>query len=413
MKNNIILISDNLELSKSLSQRLVLLRNSDELKVCSFEDALIELEKFDSYIIFLHHAATDAETEEQIKIIRLKSPESQIILVANRYNPDFIMAMYDSGIYDYILSDADISEVLIKSINLMKYMSLKKSSEMNIKLLKTKNELSEYGFYTESSANEIISDALLENDFNQSVFIIVTYDELDRAKFSFDELANAIKTSVRDSDLVIELASGKFYILLSNSDRCGALKVFEKIQKALSGDFRIKAGISSVNGKDFKEIEQKTSSALTDAMLSANDYVFYEENEFLPDEDWVLEPTSTQKDFKLFRNIFNKKLNKIITPVFFQMKEAYEGKLEGTIIEEFTNENQCIFNLKSRKQISRLTIVYPGLGKVVIYVTHSGLESPENKEIILSVKELTQPVLTDIMEIFINDYKTCIERQEI
>ena len=107
MKNNIILISDNLELSKSLSQRLVLLRNSDELKVCSFEDALIELEKFDSYIIFLHHAATDAETEEQIKIIRLKSPESQIILVANRYNPDFLMAMYDLGIYDYILSDAD------------------------------------------------------------------------------------------------------------------------------------------------------------------------------------------------------------------------------------------------------------------------------------------------------------------
>ena len=121
---------------------------------------------------------------------------------------------------------------------------------------------------------------------------------------------------------------------------------------------------------------------------------------------------SFQKDVKKFRHAYNKKLEKVITPVFFQMKEAYEGQLAGTVIEEFTNENQCIFNLKSRTQKSRLTLVYPGLGKVVIYITHSGLDSPENKEIVLSLKELTKQVLVDLIEIFINDYKTCIDRLE-
>ena len=173
--------------------------------------------------------------------------------------------------------------------------------------------------------------------------MILTYDELDRSNFSFEELANAVKNSMRASDLVVELSSGKFYILLADSTIFGAQKVFEKISGLLSGDFRIKAGICAVGEKNFKELEQKTASVLTDAMLSANDYAVYEEKEFLPDEDWTLEPEASQKDFKLFKNVFHKKLDNIITPVFFAMKEAYDGKIDGTIVEQFTNENQSIF----------------------------------------------------------------------
>ena len=413
MKNNILLISDNLEISKILGKKLVLLRSCDEIKVSDYENAYSTAGELNPSLIFLHESKKRALTEDLLSILKTKCVNSSIILVVENIDTDFIMSMYDSGIDDYILSNADASEVLIKSVNLMKQKVERDISLRNRKLLENLGGISEAtGFYTETYANEIFEDALTDLSFKNSVFMIVTYDELDRSNFSFEELANAVKNSVRASDLVVELSSGKFYILLADSTIFGAQKVFEKISGLLSGDFRIKAGICAVGGKDFKELEQKTASVLTDAMLSANDYAVYEEKEFLPDEDWTLEPESSQKDFKLFKNVFHKKLDNIITPVFFAMKEAYDGKIDGTIIEQFTNENQSIFHLKSRKQISRLALVYPGLGKVIIYITHSGLDSPENKEIVLTLKELSRSVLTEILESFINDYKTCIDSQE-
>lgn len=412
MKNNILLITENLEFAKNLSKKLVLLRNCDVIKTLAFEDALSVLDSKSSYLVFLYSSENQEILEDQIKSIKLKSPNSSLVLVIDKSNTDLVMSMYDIGIDDFILSNADVSEVLIKSVNLMKQILQKEKNTRNEMLLEQINAISSRRFYTELYANEVMQLALESESFKKSAFMILTYDELDRAKFSYDELADAVKSSIRFSDIVIELSSGKFYLLLSDSDCNGAARVFGKINDAISGNFRIKAGICETVGKDFKELEQKTSSVLTDAMLSASDYVIYEEKALLNDEDWILEPEINQKDYKLFKNAFNKKLTKIITPVFYQMQEANEGKLGDTIIEQFTNENQCIFNLKNRKQISRLTLVYPGLGKVVIYVTHSGLDSPENKEIVLSLKELTQPMLTDIMQIFINDFKTCIDNKE-
>ena len=413
MKNNILLISNNTNVSKDLGKKLVLLRNCDIIKSVDFNEALSILDSESCYIIFLYSNSDYALIEEQLKAIKIKSSKSSVILVLDKEDADFIMGMYDLGIDGYLLVNSNPAEVLIKTVNLIKLNMIKEKAELNQKLLEYAEGISfESGFYTENYANEVMDFALAKSEYSNSVFMILTYDELDSEKFSYEELVTAVKTSKRYSDIVIELPKGKFYILLSDSDCNGAVRVFEKIKEALSGNFRIKAGICEIHGKNFKDIEQRASLVLNDAMLSASDYVISEEKELLSEDDWTLGNESVQKDFKIFRHAYNKKLEKVITPVFFQMKEAYEGQLAGTVIEEFTNENQCIFNLKSRTQKSRLTLVYPGLGKVVIYITHSGLDSPENKEIVLSLKELTKQVLVDLIEIFINDYKTCIDRLE-
>ena len=125
---------------------------------------------------------------------------------------------------------------------------------------------------------------------------------------------------------------------------------------------------------------------MTDAMLGANDYVIYQEKALLEEEDWTLEPENTQKDFKLFKQLFVKKMENVITPVFYKLQSTYDGTLPETKIEQYTDENRCIFHLRSPKQTSRLTIVYPGFAKVVIYITHSGLDSPENKEYSIPLK---------------------------
>ena len=150
-------------------------------------------------------------------------------------------------------------------------------------------------------------------------------------------------------------------------------------------------------------------------MLSTYDFVIYQEKEISETDDWSLEPEkeNKQKDFKFFRQLFLNKMEKVITPVFYKLQNAYDGRLEDTQIEQYTNENRCIFNLKNPKQTSRLTITYPGFAKAVIYITHSGLDSPENKEYVLALKDLTELLLTALTEDFIKDFQNCIEQKEI
>ena len=109
--------------------------------------------------------------------------------------------------------------------------------------------------------------------------------------------------------------------------------------------------------------------------------------------------------------MYLKKLKNIVSPVFFRLQSSYDGTLGDTKIEQYTDEKQCIFSLKSSVQISRLTLVYTGLAKIVVYVTHGGLDSPENQSFVLPLKELSEGALTEILENFIKEYKSCIENK--
>ena len=53
--------------------------------------------------------------------------------------------------------------------------------------------------------------------------------------------------------------------------------------------------------------------------------------------------------------------------------------------------------------------MYPGFAKVIVYITHEGLNSPENKEISLSLNEINNKEITHIIEEFIREFKNTIE----
>ena len=98
--------------------------------------------------------------------------------------------------------------------------------------------------------------------------------------------------------------------------------------------------------------------------------------------------------------MFNKKLEKVITPLFYRLQKSYEEKLFDTQIEQYTNEEQCVFSLRNKKQESTLRIVYPGFSKIIVYITHAGLDSPEDSEIQLPLTKITQKELGKITENF-------------
>lgn len=412
MKNkNILLISENKKAKEFFSKKLLLLRNSDDIEVSNIERIENYDIKFTPNVIILDLAGKEDVAESEIRFCKDSFKDVYLIIFSEISTPEFIANMYDLGIDDYILPQSTQADFLIKIVNAIKQTSLRKISSRNKNLLKSLDVISsESGFYTERCANELMAQALTQ--LTDGMFMIVTYDELDRARFSLTTLQNAIKSSVRSSDLVIEVKSSKFYILLPSTDEKGGIAVFEKIKAKLEEKFRIKAGLEKVTSRDFRYIEQKASAALSDAMLSANDYCVYTEKEETQDENIPqIKVEQVKKDFKLFQQKFNKKLAGVITPVFFRLQRVFEDELPQTKIEQSTDEMQCIFHLKSIQQTSRLTLVYAGLGKVVIYITHSGLDSPENREIIIPLKDLTEKSLSDIICSFIDEYKSCIEPQ--
>ena len=185
----------------------------------------------------------------------------------------------------------------------------------------------------------------------------------------------------------------------------GAIVVLNKIKENYGDNFEICAGISSISHKSFDEMEHDVLQALSDAIATNAEYVLAEEKETDTLDDWLVTEADEPKNYKIFRQIFNKKMEKVIAPVFFRLQKAWEEKLFDTQIEQFTDNEQCVFHLKNKKQDSILRIVYPGFAKIVIYINHEGLDSPENKEIQLSLTKISQKELITIVEDFIKDFK--------
>lgn len=409
MENNkILLISDNNGTTKLLTEKLVLLRRYDTVVHCSNEKFAENLQEYAPTIVFLVENEDRELTVQNLDLIKKYYNNTSVIFVALKKDYDFVLLMYDMGANDFIFQDSSSAEILIKTINAIKLTSLSVNHSQNRDLLKITKLISNSGFYTEECANELMLASLDEPCALNSSFMILACDELDRGKYKSGELIDAIKKSIRNTDIVIELKSEKFYIYLRNTNEEGAVTVFRKIKEEVSGIFRIKAGISKVYSRSFRDLEQMASIALTDAMLGTVDTVIYKEKPEESIDEWLLEPEDNQKDFKLFKQVFLKKLNGIITPVFYRFQTSYESILKDTKIEQYSHETQCIFHLKNNKQTSRLTIVYPGFAKIVIYETHSGWDSPENKEIFLPLNKLTERTLSEILEEFINNFKSCI-----
>ena len=192
--------------------------------------------------------------------------------------------------------------------------------------------------------------------------------------------------------------------MMPKTDLNQALIVFNKIKDYCSNDLDICAGLASISNKNFDQMEHDALNALSNALTKNMEYAFAEEKESTLDE-WLDDQALHSKGYKIFRQIFNKKLEKVITPVFYRLQKNYEEKLFDTQIEQYTNEEQCVFRLSNEKQESTLRIIYPGFAKIIVYITHEGLDSPENREVQLALTKITQKELVKIVEDFIKEFK--------
>lgn len=403
---NILLITNEKNIIETFPQKLVLLRETDELSYCDYNDApdIVFSEKPD--IVIIHENAEKEKTLNLIKYINTKI--ESVLLLINNYDRDFILSAYEEGIDDYFSVTSDPSEISIRTVNCIKKDNLKKSVKRYTDYLKRYEILdNENGFVTNNFAKEICNSELSEKDFSNGALIVISPDEKGKLNYSSGKMITAIKKAVRYDDVITHSNGAKIFILLPFGGINAAVTVTDKIKNELNEDFSVKAGICEITSNNFALLEKHAQCALSEALLSDRELVIYTEDNNISEDNWLEE--SKEKNYKLFKAAFNKKLEKVIAPVFYRLQKSYEEKLFNTKIEQYTEENQSIFKLSNLKQKSLLKIVYPGFAKVIVYITHEGLDSPENSEISIPLNQINAKGLTEIIENFILEFKSTIE----
>lgn len=398
----ILLVSDDKNICETISNKLIFLRKDDTVVTSSYDSAKQNIELTSAQVAFIHENDDREITIQLIKDFH-ENKELNIILLANSYDSEFILKSIDSGANDFILTTAEDIDFVIKIVNHIKQSSCKKTISRNNQILQQLNVVNEItGIYEYTYSKQIIENSIDFELVNAGSFMAIAPSQKGKTKFSEEALAKAIKASIREEDIITHGKGTNFYIFLPYTDMNGAASVFEKIKE--KSDFDICAGICDIAGINYNKFEKKAIKALSEAIATKAAIIFSEDEPKDTLNEWL--EAEENKNYKIFRQMFNKKLEKIITPVFYRLQKTYEEKLFDTKIEQYVNDEQCVFNLQNNKFSSSLKIIYPGFTKIVISINHDGLDSPENREIKMPLAKITQQELVEIIEDFIKEFKS-------
>lgn len=414
-ESNIILITNDNSVEQILKPKLVLLREVDNIMVTSYSDAVENIKDVTPEIILIY---CDQEKDACIELIKAINVDSEIkktsiLLIVKEYNQDFILSAYDENITDYLTIQADDAEILMRTIWCLRKNALARTVSRQNALFEELGIVDKNtGFYNIEYSDKVLENELknLNNAGTESILMLVSAGEESKIKLPPIILAKSIKNSTRTSDIMATAPANRFYVLLPGTNLKGAFTVWDKIKRNLGEAFVINASVSAIEQKSFSTLKTPLLNALIEAVSTRQDLIIVSEEEKQYSGDWLDKINTSQKNFKLFKQAFNKKLDKVITPIFFQMQKLYEEKLFKTKIEQYSNSTLSSFALKGEDQTSELKITYPGFSKINIDIIHHGLDSPENKRISLDLTELDESKLTEIIEDFIKEFKTATEK---
>jgi len=402
--NNILLLTDYEDIAKNMLEKLVLLRENDRITVCSCNNAKKIIENSLYYIIIYHVDEDKNLALKMIKQLKEKAQNSEIILLLNDIDRNFILSAYDEGIYDYISVNSEPYEILIKIINCFKLRIQKALNSRNEKFLLQQGIIdAKTGMYCYKYLKDIFIDISDNPRIQNGYFVLLTLDEKNKTKISTNRLAQAVIHEIRRDDIAAAVRGGKFCMILSNIEKGGVEALITKLQNKMGKDFKLHAGISKIGIQSFETLDKLTKDALEAAVQ--NDKTVFDFDNSNDDNSWLEDDNTVKKDFKLFQTAFKNKLNNVITPVFFRFQKECETKLANTKVSQYTNEIESVFSLKNENVHSELTLRYNGHAKFNIELTHSGLDSPENYKTDIPIKGMTEKYLHGLLKRLKTEYK--------
>lgn len=413
---NIILTTNNETMIELLSSELVQLRNIDSILIRNYSNTLetIESEKPQAVIINCQNSMEEALCLDLIK--RIKEISSiPIILIVENYNARFIRIANKAGISDVVSIMYGNSEILMRTIWSLQKNELRQQHKKYEKLLMQLSAIDEKtGFYTPKVCTKIFNNELeyIKSRGIDGVFLAIEPNKNSRLRPSTDNIIETIKNNIRSSDIVCQTKSANtFYLLLENTNLEGALVVWTRINKSIGAEETLCASIVTVStNSQFEGVEPLLKEGLEKAQ-TAPDLLYLIDIEHKQDENWLentsLNPTNNGKDFKLFRQIFNKKLENVIKPTIDELLKEYEEILVNTDTPIVETENSYTVKFVNKRQESEFIVLQEGK-TISISSVHNGLDSPENKVYTLNLNDITKREIENDFEEFILEFKSCL-----
>ena len=398
MANKIVLISDDSDFFDYIKSKLEL-RKSDELFTFSFDAIPERIHLIESSVLIVNSENAREKTLDLLSILK-NTP-----VIVSAYNDDdtFRRKCYRAGMFDFLPLLTPDAEFRARMIPALTVSGLLEKNKFYRELLAKNNII--------SSENEvffnydfILDKELLEitNKAKKAVFVAISPNEKTKFVLKPAFLESVILNNIRKNDILMNFAPNKYFLLLFDIDVKSAEKLWQKVSSELTE--KVYAGFCQV-------LNQNKQQLINEALNKLHEAINYDKGMYnstqnpLNSLNAVGGIDSSCSNFKMFKQEFARKIEQVITPVFYQIQQKYSNKLSGVLFEQGSGDGYGTFYIKNKYAEGCFRITSPGFSKINIDITfQKNTEIIDSKRISFEPEELEAGLLEDLLEQFIIEY---------
>lgn len=399
MASRIVLISDDSDFFDYIRAKLEL-RKSDELFMFNFDSVPEKLHFLETAVLIINSENSREKTLDLLKIFK----NTPIIVSAFNDDDTFRRKCYRAGMLDFmplLTPDAEFRARMIPALSISSL--LEKNVQYREILVKNKTLSGDNEVFLDY--NYILDKELEEIDVasKKAVFAAISPNEKTKFLLKSTLIESVILNNIRKNDILMNYAANKYFLLMFDTDIISAQKLWAKICSQLPE--KLYAGFCNI-------VNQKRQQLINEALNKLHEAINYDKeivdtnNNPVVGLSLVRNESSSYTNFKMFRQEFGRKIEQVITPVFYQIQQKYDGKIMGVSMEQGTGEGYGTFYIKGKYSSGCFRITSPGFSKINIDITYQKTtEKIDAKRITLEPEELESGLLEDLLEQFILEYK--------
>ena len=389
------LISDNSIFLNNLTKNLSLLRKNDTFLRYSFEE--FKTANQDAEIILIY--AENSKINEDF-INKVKNENNYIIMFLPKTREEQILKLYDYGFNDFCRPDAPLASIIVKIVNGQKFLSLQKLNETYKNILSS-NEILKENNSVYKSFDNVLSQKLSKT-LLRAAFLAIDIPNESRERFISENLEMRMVTALRASDIIINYTDFSYFLILTDTEFDKVKLIFEKLSNSL--DIKITGFQLRYKSLNKTEILEKIENLRAVSQKEMKRFVIECENtSFDNEKDWLQDAEEEPKNYKFFRVMYDSKVEKVIKPTFFRMREKYEDILTDTRIKYSFEKDSAQFNVLKGDKVNSLKITFTNSPNLNVQLTFSGIYAPENVEYSIPFAQVNIKKLIEIIEEFINE----------
>ena len=321
---------------------------------------------------------------------------------------DFEVKAYKAGMFAYFTlttPDEEFSAKLIPALNIASSMqknALYRDILVENKVLAKNNEVF-------LDCNNILDREInnIKNSSSSAVLAAISPDEKKKFGITSNQIETVILNNIRKTDLLINYAANKYFLLLNDTDIDKAKTIWRSMSKKFA--IPMYAGLASIHKKSRQQVVNEVLNNLHQEINNGFNSE-YTANVFSGD------------NFVKNRRELCKKFKQIITPVFYHLQQTYNDKLFNMKIEPIINDDYSLLRVISKHLVGNLKISNPGFASVNIEIFYEAAGSKIDsvvlknksltpKRIVLEPDEFEAGLLQDLAEQFLTEFKSEAENE--